>query len=304
MRSGVDSSFIIRHSSFAKRGFTLIELLVVITIIGILITLVTVAVVPIQRRSRDAKRKAEVNSFLSGINLFKADFKLYPNYTFNLGDQGNTDDGDMSSNFGLGEDISKCYPIGDEQPGDPKSFTINGDEPADLDIKTPGAVKNTLKPGFVAVDNFLACLRYTDRLLTDPKPGANAWDAYQYRVSYDYGDAIVTALLENTNDSDATVLFTDTPVNKANTTPRYYRGSGVIVRHLDDSSDTNSFFTNLTNSIDDGEYLYQCLKTPGDVVITPDNRILYEPIVALSSAWVANTDCNNAAVDLHVVKAY
>src|SRR3989344_4044534 len=84
------SNLVIQKFRNSQSGFTLIELLVVITIIGILITLVTVAVVPVQRKSRDARRKADVNSFLSGVNLFKADFKIYPNSTFYLGSYGGT----------------------------------------------------------------------------------------------------------------------------------------------------------------------------------------------------------------------
>ena len=283
-------------------GFTLIELLVVITIIGILITLVTVAVVPIQRKSRDAKRKADINSFLSGINLFKADFKVYPNSTFSLGDQGNTTDGNMNSSFGLGTDVVACNNL-PATGGDSALFTSTGTDPliGSLNDATPGALKITLKPGFVAANHFLICLRYTDRLLTDPKPmSAGNVDKYQYRVSYDYGDAIVTSRLENgTTDSDASVLFAVTiPDPSPATTRRYYKGSGIVVRHLDDSSNDTRFFSTLSGNNNDGSYLYQCMKTsptgtPPSTAITPDNRVSYEPIT-----------CNNAAVDLNVIQAY
>lgn len=90
-----------------KRAFTLIELLVVISIIGVLITLVAVTVLPVQRKSRDSKRKADVNLVLSGLGLFNADFKVYPNYTFYLGTNA-TDTSAVNSNFGLESDIPTC----------------------------------------------------------------------------------------------------------------------------------------------------------------------------------------------------
>src|SRR6185436_16486707 len=88
-----------------RKGFTLIELLVVISIIGILTTLTFVAILPIQRKSRDARRKADVNSFLAAANLFKADFKIYPNPTFYLGSYGISANGESNSNYGLDTDI-------------------------------------------------------------------------------------------------------------------------------------------------------------------------------------------------------
>ncbi|MCR4277959.1 MAG: prepilin-type N-terminal cleavage/methylation domain-containing protein [Candidatus Berkelbacteria bacterium] len=298
------------------RGFTLIELLVVITIIGILITLVTVAVVPVQRRSRDAKRKAEINSFLSGINLFKADFKIYPNPTFYLGSYGgSTFDTDIpknpNSNYAVASDIkSNCNPA---SIGQTNTFlNLNGVLGLTDPMKPTEDEMNRnpllMKPGFASVNNFLICLRYMDRVLADPKPiTANPWDKYQYRVSYDYGDVIVTSRLENDTDSDSVILFTD---SKANTIKRYYKGSGVVVRHLDDSSDvdgdSNGFFTSLAGGINDGRYLYQCLKTPPTPTdISRDNRVSYEPIVSSGSNWVANTtQCYNDTTGLGVVDAF
>ncbi|MEK7201954.1 MAG: prepilin-type N-terminal cleavage/methylation domain-containing protein [Patescibacteria group bacterium] len=310
----LNSKFKILNS---RSAFTLIELLVVITIIGILITLVTVAVVPVQKRSRDAKRKAEINSFLSGINLFKADFKIYPNPTFSLGDQGNATDLNINSNFGLGTDIVACNGL-PASGGDSAQFSsTNPLDPTidQLNNATAGAPKITLKPGFVSVNHFLICLRYMDRLLADPKPmSANAWDKYQYRVSYDYGDVVVTSNLENSaTDSDASFLFNQTTALK-----RYYRGSGSVVRHLDDDSDSDSnvltdinynFYGSLYvlggANVYDGKYLYQCKRKSADSsVITPDNKVTYEPIVSSASSYIANPDCKDVAGDLDVVVAY
>lgn len=302
-----------KRRSFGS-GFTLIELLVVITIIGILITLVTVAIVPIQRKSRDAKRKADINSFLSGVNLFKADMKIYPNPTFYIGSYGGTDTEfnaigvrNPNSNYAVSTDVGACgaLPV---TGGQSQNFTSTGTNPNAATLDTQPI---TVKPGFTSINHFLICLRYTDRLLSDPKPmSASNSDKYQYRVSYDYGDVVVTSRLENgTTDSDASQMFTDTIATAGSPPNRYYKGSGTVVRHLDDSSDVNTspFFTGLpgTNTNIDGKYLYQCLKTPAQADISRDNRIGNEPITASGTSWIANTtQCYNNTAGLDVIAAY
>lgn len=297
-----------------NRGFTLIELLVVITIIGILITLVTVAVVPVQRRSRDAKRKAEVNSFLSGINLFKADFKIYPNSTFYLGSYGGSaSDTDSpknpNSNFAVSTDIANN--CNNASVGATSTFLnlnsqtiVTSGKPTAVEMDTKPLLMN---PGFVSVNNFLICLRYMDRTLVDPKPMSAAnEDKYQYRTSYDYGDAVVTSRLENgSTDSDATYIFTDALAAAGGPPKRYYRGSGVVVRHLDDSSDVTGFWNYLGNlyTNTDGKYLYQCKNDNLGAAITRDNRVTVEPIVSAVGGYVAGA-CQNTAGGLDVVAAY
>ena len=58
-----------------KKGFTLIELLVVIAIIGILATLAVVAYSGAQKKARDAKRVADVQSVISAFAKANADGK-------------------------------------------------------------------------------------------------------------------------------------------------------------------------------------------------------------------------------------
>lgn len=57
-----------------KRGFTLIELIVTVSILAILITILVVAINPVEQlsRSRDARRVAELDALKSALNLYVA----------------------------------------------------------------------------------------------------------------------------------------------------------------------------------------------------------------------------------------
>ncbi len=61
-----------------KKGFTLIELLVVISIIGILLGLSVFGLQGARTSSRDARRKADLETIRSGLEIFKADCDRYP----------------------------------------------------------------------------------------------------------------------------------------------------------------------------------------------------------------------------------
>ena len=61
-----------------NKGFTLIELLVVIAIIGLLASVVLLALNGARAKSRDAKRIADVRQMASALEIFYNDFNSYP----------------------------------------------------------------------------------------------------------------------------------------------------------------------------------------------------------------------------------
>ena len=84
----IDSSFVIRHSSFtARSAFTLIELIVVVTIITILAGLVLSTAGYARKKGARARAETEIAAMSAACESYKADNGVYPSN----GDTNNLD---------------------------------------------------------------------------------------------------------------------------------------------------------------------------------------------------------------------
>jgi len=61
-----------------RKGFTFIEVLVVITIIAVLVVVGVVAYGSVNKRSRDARRKSDIEQMRSALEMYRADNGWYP----------------------------------------------------------------------------------------------------------------------------------------------------------------------------------------------------------------------------------
>lgn len=61
-----------------KSGFTLVELLVVISIIGILSGFLFINFANVRERSRDSRRKSDLEQVKNSLRLYYNDFQAYP----------------------------------------------------------------------------------------------------------------------------------------------------------------------------------------------------------------------------------
>jgi type II secretory pathway pseudopilin PulG len=77
--SAINSTFVIRHSSFAATsGFTILELLIVIAIIITLAGLVLATVGYVQKKGARSRAEAEIAAISAALESYKADNGIYP----------------------------------------------------------------------------------------------------------------------------------------------------------------------------------------------------------------------------------
>lgn len=62
-----------------SKGFTLVEVLVAATIIAVLTAIGVVSYTSINKRSRDTKRKSDMEQIRSALEMYRADVGYYPN---------------------------------------------------------------------------------------------------------------------------------------------------------------------------------------------------------------------------------
>lgn len=94
-----------------KRGFTLIEVLVAATIIAVLTAIGVVSYTNINKRSRDTKRKSDMEQMRSALEMYRSDNGFYPS----SGNGSWTDTSNLSATL-VSSYISAI-------PADPKSST-------------------------------------------------------------------------------------------------------------------------------------------------------------------------------------
>lgn len=95
-----------------KHGFTLLEVLVSVTIIAVLTAIGIVSYSSVNKRSRDVKRKSDLEQIRSGLEMYRSDMSYYPG----AGSGSWTDASDLEATL-----VSAGYMPG--IPSDPKSGT-------------------------------------------------------------------------------------------------------------------------------------------------------------------------------------
>ncbi len=61
-----------------ERGFTFIELLVSVTIVAVMMSVAAVSYTSVNKRSRDSKRKADLEMIRSALEICRANTGVYP----------------------------------------------------------------------------------------------------------------------------------------------------------------------------------------------------------------------------------
>lgn len=129
----------------SSSGFTLIELLIVISIIGILVTIVVIAVDPAAmiQRSNDTKSRAELNQIKTALQLYFNENNDYPT-------AGGA--GEFETNTGAANSPPNLTPTYMNQLpswwGDDGQYGVSGaDYDAGVDLERPGGEDGNSKTG-------------------------------------------------------------------------------------------------------------------------------------------------------------
>lgn len=98
------------HVPFQRdKGFTLIEVLAASVIIAVLIAIGVVSYASVNRRSRDAKRKSDLEQIRSALEMYRADKTAYPAVnTSGFNTAGNLNTGNEMT--GLVDDYMSAIP--------------------------------------------------------------------------------------------------------------------------------------------------------------------------------------------------
>ncbi|GIW63092.1 MAG: hypothetical protein KatS3mg090_0918 [Patescibacteria group bacterium] len=72
----------LKRKNSSEQGFSLLELMIVIILLGVLASLITNTFVNSLKKSRDARRKADIKEIKNAIEMFYADNNFYPTPTY------------------------------------------------------------------------------------------------------------------------------------------------------------------------------------------------------------------------------
>ena len=91
-----------------KQGFTFLEILISMTIIAVLTAIGIVSYSSVNKRSRDVKRKSDLEQIRSALEMYRSDYSAYPG----AGAGGVTDAQDLVSTL-----VSTYIPAVPDDPG-------------------------------------------------------------------------------------------------------------------------------------------------------------------------------------------
>lgn len=127
------------------RGFTLIELLIVIAIIGILVTIVVIAIDPaaVIQRTNDTKRRSELTQIKTALQLYFNENNDYP--TAGAGNEFETNTGATDSPPNLTPTYMRQLPSWWDDDGE---YGVSGnDYDAGVDLERPNTEDGNSKTG-------------------------------------------------------------------------------------------------------------------------------------------------------------